>query len=83
MLKKKGIRLEDAMIDITLVWGGVGFAIGVCFATVCLTFAVLWDEYREKQRKRKGHELIQKANLWEKGMHDWDSLDQIWSVNDD
>ena len=66
------------MIDITLVWGGVGFAVGVCFATVCLTFAVLWDEYREKRAARK----VRKS-AWEKGMHDWDSLDQIWSVDNE
>ena len=34
---------------IEMIWGAVGVAIGVCFATACLTIATIYDEYREEK----------------------------------
>ena len=33
------------MMALYWIWGAVGFAIGVCFATLCLTIATLIDDY--------------------------------------
>lgn len=32
------------MILLEHVWGAVGFASGVCFATVCLTISTIFDD---------------------------------------
>lgn len=38
---------------IEYIWGAVGFAIGVCFATLCLTIAIIMDD-RADEKRRKG-----------------------------
>lgn len=38
---------------IEYIWGAVGFAIGVCFATLCLTVATILDD-RADEKRRKG-----------------------------
>lgn len=58
------------MITITTVWGAVGFAFGVCFATACLTLAAILDDRRERSRIPKYIE-------------NYSDLDIVWSVDDD
>lgn len=38
---------------IEYIWGAVGFAIGVCFATLCLTVSIILDD-RAEEKRRKG-----------------------------
>lgn len=38
---------------IEYIWGAVGFAIGVCFATLCLTISIILDDRAEDRRRKQ------------------------------
>lgn len=39
------------------IWGAVGFGMGVCFATICLTFATIMDDRADMKRRMKREQL--------------------------
>ena len=38
---------------LNMIWGAVGVAIGVCFATLCLTVATILDDRADEKRRGK------------------------------
>lgn len=59
---------------IEYIWGAVGFATGVCFATMCLTVATILDDRAEERRRRAEAEV---AKMREQARHEYDFLDKV------
>ena len=60
------------------IWGAVGFGMGVCFATLCLTVSIILDD-RAEERRRRAEAEVEKMREQARSEHDWMDKVRWWN----